>query len=159
MSFLHLLFNTNNVNLNSSPPTAAMSDPATTTQSAVVIGTSIVALLTGFLLGLRTARGHILPPELAETRRRALSDPVESDEGDISEDDCKLDHAPNWANGVQADRRDGLRQRGGGGVKELAGKLSSSSSSGRESTGYENEECKLVLVVRTDLGMTKGELV
>jgi PTH2 family peptidyl-tRNA hydrolase len=46
-----------------------------------------------------------------------------------------MDHAPNWANGREADRKQGL-------VAEKP-----------KDTG---EECKLVLVVRTDLGMTKG---
>ena len=119
-----------------------MSSTSATDATAVVISTSIVALITGFLIGLHTARGYILPPSLLETRRKTLRDPVESDADDVSEDESGLDHAPNWANGLEADRRDGLRQRAGDKMKSM---------------GEKNEECKLVLVVRTDLGMSSGE--
>lgn len=65
-----------------------------------------------------------------------------------------MDHAPNWANGVEADRKQGLRVTDNDKPK----KESKSSKAGFvpsvEDTG---EECKLILVVRTDLGMTKGK--
>jgi PTH2 family peptidyl-tRNA hydrolase len=116
-----------------------MSDDGRTT--GVIIGTSIVTLITGYMLGLYSSRGYLISPELAEERRRFRNDPVESEESDIDEDDMpNMDHAPNWANGPEADRRQGLRA---GSRPEVA------------DTG---EECKLVLVVRTDLGMTKGML-
>lgn len=60
---------------------------------------------------------------------------MESEESDIDEEDTILDHAPNWSNGFEADKKQGLR-----------------ASTSQPIT----EECKLVLVVRTDLGMTKG---
>lgn len=62
---------------------------------------------------------------------------MESEESDIDEEDTILDHAPNWSNGFEADKKQGLR-----------------ASTSQPIT----EECKLVLVVRTDLGMTKGKI-
>ncbi|KAM5360430.1 hypothetical protein ACJZ2D_013757 [Fusarium nematophilum] len=108
-------------------------------QTGVIISTAIVALITGYAFGVFTNRGYLISPDLAEERRRNLNDPVESDESDIDEDDTVLDHAPNWANGADADRKQGLKA----GAQEPVVR----------DTG---EECKLVLVVRTDLGMTKG---
>jgi len=83
-------------------------------------------------------------------RERGISnydDEEESDGTDI--DEGVLDHAPNWANGLEADKRDGLRntEKPKPAAKEIAQKMPS---------GDPNEECKMVLVVRTDLGMTKG---
>lgn len=70
------------------------------------------------------------------------NDEEESSEEQV--DGILLDHAPNWANGEAADVRDGLKVK----PKEK-----------EEKPEWENntEECKLVLVVRTDLGMTKGQ--
>ncbi|KAI5457383.1 peptidyl-tRNA hydrolase PTH2-domain-containing protein [Mariannaea sp. PMI_226] len=107
-------------------------------QTGIILSTGIVAVITGFMFGVFTTRGYLISPELADERRRNLADPVESDESDIDEDDTLLDHAPNWANGTDADRRQGLK------AEEVL-----------KDTG---EECKLVLVVRTDLGMTKGKI-
>ena len=106
-------------------------------QSGIIITTAFASLITGYLFGVFTTRGYLISPELVEERRRNLKDPVESDESDIDEDDTVLDHAPNWANGMDADRRQGLKNE----KKEVV------------DTG---EECKLILCVRTDLGMTKG---
>ncbi|OHE97665.1 peptidyl-tRNA hydrolase PTH2 [Colletotrichum orchidophilum] len=125
-------------------------------QTAVVLSTSIVALMTGFLLGVYSIRGYLISPELRSEARANFDDPVESEESDIDEDDTLLDHAPNWANGEAADRRDGLRQRKGNPPQKPA------SSKKPNPAGVplvdSNEECKLVLVVRTDLGMTKGKM-
>ncbi|KAI0124974.1 peptidyl-tRNA hydrolase PTH2-domain-containing protein [Xylariales sp. AK1849] len=131
---------------------------------AVLVSTSIVAFISGFMLGVYSIRGYLISPALVEERRHNLADPVESDESDIDEDDTILDHAPNWSNGLDADRRDGLRvaeQK----RKETKEKLvdvdgSTSDASGAAAVaGFNpNEECKLVLVVRTDLGMTKGKI-
>lgn len=109
-------------------------------QTGIILSTAIAAVITGYMFGVFTTRGYLISPELAEERRRNLSDPVESDESDVDEDDSLLDHAPNWANGLDADRKQGL-------------KVSEKQKAELEDTG---EECKLVLVVRTDLGMTKG---
>ncbi|KAK2065987.1 peptidyl-tRNA hydrolase PTH2 [Colletotrichum caudatum] len=122
---------------------------------AVVISTSIVALLTGFMLGVYSIRGYLISPELRAEARANTDDPVESDESDIDEDDTVLDHAPNWANGEAADRRDGLRQRNTASSQKTASKKPNPSAAPLADS---NEECKLVLVVRTDLGMTKGKM-
>ncbi|KAL2759554.1 hypothetical protein ACRALDRAFT_1028124 [Sodiomyces alcalophilus JCM 7366] len=111
----------------------------------LIITTSSVAFLTGFGLGVYAIRGYLISPELTAERDGNTKDPVESDESDIDENDTILDHAPNWANGPAADRRDGLRQA------PVARQTPAIVDNG-------NEECKLVLVVRTDLGMTKGKI-
>lgn len=127
----------------------------------VVMTTSIVALISGFMLGVYSIKGYLISPELSKESRANYEDPVDSDETDIDEDATVLDHAPNWANGEEADRKQGLRMRKGASddskktkTKQLAGSEEASKGPSVEDTG---EECKLVLVVRTDLGMTKGE--
>lgn len=133
----------------------------------VVLSTSAVALVTGIGLGFYSARGYIIPPELKAERYGNQNDPLESEESDIDEDDTILDHAPNWANGFEADRRDGLRQRQAPAAKKQPASKKKLQAEKQEDEEEEpeqapiqdsgkNEECKLVLVVRTDLGMTKG---
>lgn len=117
---------------------------------AVVISTSIVALVSGFLLGVYSIRGYLISPDLKNERERYWKDPVESEESDVDEDDTILDHAPNWANGEDADRRQGLR------ATAAAASKTTSAAKPAEQAKKIKEECKLVLVVRTDLGMTKG---
>jgi PTH2 family peptidyl-tRNA hydrolase len=116
--------------------------------STLVVGTALASFASGFLLGVYAIRGYFISPDLAEERRRAFNDPVESDESDIDEKDGALDHAPSWVNGRDADRKQGLS------MDALREKQK------REQTQPKiedlDEECKLVLVVRTDLGMTKG---
>ncbi|KAK4101409.1 PTH2-domain-containing protein [Parathielavia hyrcaniae] len=125
------------------------------TTSAVIVTTSIVAFISGFGLGVWSLRGSMIPPELAAERQANLHDPFESEESDV-EEETLLDHAPNWANGEDADRRQGLRAS----ATAAAAPPSSSSTNGPGSQLRisPNEECKLVLVVRTDLGMTKGKI-
>lgn len=113
-----------------------------TSPSGMIIVTAFASLATGFMFGIFATRGYFISPELVEERRRNLKDPVESDESDIDEDDTLMDHAPNWANGEDADRRQGL-------------KLAAEKKARAEVVDH-GEECKLVLCVRTDLGMTKG---
>lgn len=122
--------------------------------SSVIVSTSVVALISGFLLGVYSIRGYLISPALVEERRRFAHDPIESDESDIDEDDTILDHAPNWSNGVDADRRDGLRATAAGSKKKEKDKDALAAAAVQDP----NEECKLVLVVRTDLGMTKGKI-
>ncbi|KAK5989303.1 Peptidyl-tRNA hydrolase 2 [Cladobotryum mycophilum] len=123
----------------------ASSSPDQGTQTGIVLTTALVSIITGYLFGIFTVRGYLIPPSLTEERRRNRTDPVESEESDIDEGDTILDHAPNWANGEDADRKQGLRIAQPVEKKKLA-------------TGSSKEECKLVLVVRTDLGMTKGKI-
>ena len=125
----------------------------------VVMSTSVVSLITGFVLGVYAIRGYLISPELKEERRRHFEDPVESEESDVDEEEFILDHAPNWANGLEADQRQGLRARNaaaaGSGEKKKSKKKTAEENFGIDPT----EECKLVLVVRTDLGMTKGMFI
>lgn len=107
--------------------------------TGLIIGTAIATFLGGFLMGVWTINGYIFPPELWEARKENLRAPSETAESDIDEDE-PMDHAPAWSNGRQADEKQGLR----------------ASALPKASVGGPNEECKLVLVVRTDLGMTKG---
>lgn len=164
-----------------------------TSASTALITTSLVAFFSGFGLGIYSIRGYIIPPSLATARRQRLNDPVESEEEDVDEDDTILDHAPNWANGAEADRKQGLRvveaepEADEGRKKNKKRRKAAENKSepepepevdeaeagarsarGEAEAAYPrqtavnpgsnpNEECKLVLVVRTDLGMTKGE--
>ncbi|KAL2116628.1 hypothetical protein VTJ04DRAFT_8796 [Mycothermus thermophilus] len=138
-----------------------LQDPA----SAIVVTTSLVAFISGFGLGVYSIRGWLfVSPELAAQRRANFTDPVESEESDVDEAECLLDHAPNWANGEEADRRQGLRASAKEGAvdKFSATGAVEGKGGGQEGVGEvkwdENEECKLVLVVRTDLGMSKGKI-
>jgi PTH2 family peptidyl-tRNA hydrolase len=149
--------------------------PASWHPSFIIVSTSIVVFISGFALGIYSIQGYLIPPAIKEERRRAHADPIESAESDVDEDSTILDHAPNWSNGEDADRRDGLRLTakalnkrgktkkavtGGEGklvdIDESPSGARSSSSSSSIVDYNPNEECKLVLVVRTDLGMTKG---
>ncbi|KAI5918955.1 peptidyl-tRNA hydrolase PTH2-domain-containing protein [Camillea tinctor] len=147
-----------------------MADPTksfyTSPEATLVLTTSIAAFLSGFALGVYSIRGYFIPQSWTTERERMLRDPVESDESDVDEDDTVLDHAPNWANGEDADRRQGLRVRKNqdGGNKSNSSKSkkkeAEAASPPQEALADTNsgEECKLVLVVRTDLGMTKGKI-
>ncbi|RCI12823.1 hypothetical protein L249_0390 [Ophiocordyceps polyrhachis-furcata BCC 54312] len=110
-------------------------------QTGVILTTALATFVTGFLFGVFTSRGYLISPALTAERQRNLHDPVESDESDIDEHQSLLDHAPNWANGRAADRKQGLSFD-----KEMVASAAA------------DDECKLVLVVRTDLGMTKGKM-
>ena len=121
-------------------------------QTSIIVTTAFATFITGWLFGLYTSRGYLISPSLAAERRGNKYDPIESDESDIDEHDTVLDHAPNWTNGVAADQRQGLRQRARVGGEMLP----SAAKTIPDAPADPNEECKLVLVVRTDLGMTKG---
>lgn len=147
-----------------------MADRTVTFTTGMIVSTSIVAFISGFMLGMYSIRGYLfISPSLESERRQILTDMPESDESDIDEDDTILDHAPNWANGEDADRRDGLRVPEPKKTKKSkAAKKDEYKDEKAETTasahppvaeGTANEECKLVLVVRTDLGMTKGLFV
>ncbi|KAK7978193.1 hypothetical protein PG996_004241 [Apiospora saccharicola] len=131
--------------------------------SGIILTTSIIAFISGFALGVFTIRGYLVSPSLSAERRANYEDPIESEESDIDENDTLLDHAPNWGNGLEADRRQGLRVTSAG-TKNKAAKKEVKLVDVSEGTGpaadmlKTNEECKLVLVVRTDLGMTKGKI-
>ncbi|SPO05781.1 related to PTH2 - Aminoacyl-tRNA hydrolase [Cephalotrichum gorgonifer] len=126
-----------------------MSTAEETRQVTVLLSTAIVSVFSGFLLGVYAIRGYLISPELAKEAKANYVDPVESDESDIDEADTILDHAPNWSNGEAADKRDGLK------AKPTA---PAETSKPKAAIVDSDEECKLVLVVRTDLGMTKGKI-
>lgn len=138
-----------------------MTTPYDRSDTLVVISTSVVALISGFLLGVYSIRGYLISPELQKEARANYDDPVDSDETDIDEDGPVLDHAPNWVNGEAADRSQGLRVTAAGKNKKSrdAGNVDTDEEETTHGSTVEDtgEECKLVLVVRTDLGMTKGE--
>lgn len=119
------------------------------TPLAIIIGTAIIAGLSGYMIGIASSLGFLpIPFAPKEPRGRGVEyydDEEESAEEDV--DESILDHAPNWANGVEADKRDGL-------------KATAQPKTEVENTPWEDstEECKMVLVVRTDLGMTKGKI-
>ncbi|KAI0202590.1 PTH2-domain-containing protein [Astrocystis sublimbata] len=129
--------------------------------STAVITTSLLAFASGFGLGIYSIRGYLIPPSLSAERKQRLADLPESDESDVDEGDTVLDHAPNWANGAEADRRQGLRQNQNE-EKARHAKKEAEETHPRQTFvnpgANEHEECKLVLVVRTDLGMTKGKI-
>ncbi|KAM7194076.1 putative peptidyl-tRNA hydrolase 2 [Rhypophila sp. PSN 637] len=141
------------------PPTALKmadlhSQSLSISSQAIVISTSLVTFLSGFLLGVYSIRGYLISPALAEERKANLYDPLESEESDIDEEDTILDHAPNWANGAEADRRQGLSAS----AASKDNKKEKEKAAAPAEPENNNEECKLVLVVRTDLGMTKGKI-
>ncbi len=121
------------------------------TPLAILIGTAIIAGISGYMIGIASSLGFLPIPFATKTpavhRVSNYDNEEESSEEDI--DELVLDHAPNWANGFEADKRDGLRATAAAGS---AAKEETKGPSWENST----EECKLVLVVRTDLGMTKG---
>ena len=122
----------------------------------MLIGTAILSLATGYMLGMASSLGFLRSPfagaaAAAASKSRAdtshYDDEEESSEEEI-DDGVVIDHAPNWANGAEADRREGLR----------ASARATAGEGGVRADWDLSEECKLVLVVRTDLGMTKGML-
>ncbi|KAI0025878.1 PTH2-domain-containing protein [Xylariomycetidae sp. FL0641] len=134
--------------------------------STAFVTTTLVAFISGMALGVYSIRGYLMfSPALAAERQRNLYDPQESDESDVDEADTLLNHAPNWANGFDADRRQGLR------AAPSTEKKKEKKGNKKATDDWEDikevtdiappnagEECKLVLVVRTDLGMTKGKI-
>lgn len=148
-----------------------MADRAPPSPVAMLIGTAIISLATGYMIGIASSLGFLSIPFLTakapagqKTRTSNYDDEEESSEEEV--DDVLLDHAPNWANGEAADRRDGLRasaqaQKVTKPVKPVKAEkekkeVKTEKDVAKPEPDNSNEECKLVLVVRTDLGMTKG---
>jgi PTH2 family peptidyl-tRNA hydrolase len=130
-----------------------MADPSPPTPLAMIISTAILAGITGYMIGIASTLGFLpIPFQSRPPKARGIhnyDDEEESSEEDI--DESILDHAPNWGNGLEADKRDGLR------VKPQKEEKKKPASAPKDAAWEDNgEECKLVLVVRTDLGMTKG---
>lgn len=80
----------------------------------MLIGTAIISIATGYMLGMASSLGFLpnpfagprAPKQRGDTSR--YNDEEESSEEEI-DDGIIIDHAPNWANGEEADKRDGLR--------------------------------------------------
>ena len=152
-----------------------MADRAAASPMALLISTAILAAISGYMIGIASSLGFLpIPfmPKAAAPGRRGRTDNYD-DEEESSEEDIDegiLDHAPNWANGLEADKRDGLRATAKA-LKAIKKEAMEEKRIKRESREEKvvkkeepswednNEECKLVLVVRTDLGMTKGLLI
>ncbi|KAG9243901.1 peptidyl-tRNA hydrolase PTH2-domain-containing protein [Calycina marina] len=132
-----------------------MTDRPPPSTMAIIIGTSIIAGLTGYMIGIASSLGFFPIPFVPKQARAYgisnYNDEEESDGTDI--DEGTMDHAPNWANGEEADKRDGLRNTG-----KAAAALKAKPDEDRKDWENTNEQCKMVLVVRTDLGMTKGKI-
>jgi PTH2 family peptidyl-tRNA hydrolase len=145
-----------------------MADPRQPTPTALLVGTAITACIFGYMLGTASSLGLLPFSKSATATKRVRSSRTgtydDSEESSSDEIDASLlDHAPNWVNSEAADRRDGLRvekeekplkKKIKGGAKKIEAVGAMEPFDGRE-----DEECKLVLVVRTDLGMTKGEIL
>jgi PTH2 family peptidyl-tRNA hydrolase len=140
---------------------AATDGPSTL---SVVVGTAIISLLTGYMLGTASSLGFLPSPFGAKSPVAPIiragrdtshyDDEEESSEEEI-DDPTVLNHAPNWANSEKADKRDGLRNS----ALQQQAKRGAEGKEQKVPEGWDlSEESKLVLVVRTDLGMTKGML-
>lgn len=129
------------------PPPSAM---------AMIIGTALIAGVSGYMIGIASSLGFLpIPFAPKPARERGISnydDEEESEEEDI--DESILDHAPNWQNGLEADKRDGLKATT---AEKKTSRKEEKKVVQKEEFHDNGEECKLVLVVRTDLGMTKGK--
>ena len=128
------------------------------TPVAMIIATAIVAGLSGYMIGIASSLGFLpIPFAPKPARERGIAnydDEEESEEEDI--DDGLLDHAPNWANGLEADKRDGLRATAASGGKKPTSRKEPTTEQQLERLVDTGEDCKMVFVVSTDLGMTKG---
>ncbi|KUJ13181.1 PTH2-domain-containing protein [Mollisia scopiformis] len=130
------------------------------TPMAMLIGTAIIAAVSGYMIGIASSLGFIPIPFMSKAvTARGVSnydDEEESEEEDI--DESILDHAPNWANGFEADKRDGLRATAAATKKGKENNQLVVKPSQETAVVDSGEPCKMVLIVRTDLGMTKGKI-
>lgn len=94
--------------------TVKMADQPGATPTAMIIGTAIISIATGYMLGMASSLGFLPNPFAGPKAPRQRGDTSHyNDEEESSEEEIDdgviIDHAPNWANGVEADKRDGLR--------------------------------------------------
>lgn len=139
--------------------------------TALLVGTAITAVIFGYMLGTASSLQIFSFPSLrsapkprGKKRTDTYDDSSESSSEEV--DGNLLDHAPNWVNSMAADRRDGLKYEEPKAEKKDKKALKKKIKGGEKKVEAvaakaplderANEECKLVLVVRTDLGMTKG---
>lgn len=122
--------------------TSANRDPPTTL--AYCIATAILAGLSGYFVGQASNLGLFS----TQTRQRSSSSVTNVNASTASTDTTAIPAKVEEAEDSESDDEEDLEDFG---VED-----------GQDLQGFEdarNEECKLVLVVRTDLGMTKGELL
>lgn len=80
----------------------------------MIVGTAIISIATGYMLGMASSLGFLPNPFAGPKAPRQRGDTSHyNDEEESSEEEIDdgviIDHAPNWANGEEADKRDGLR--------------------------------------------------
>lgn len=139
------------------------------TLSAIIVGTALTAFIGGYFIGIASSL-NIIPipsfltaifPALArEPHKKSLKeryeDEEESSEEEVELDETTLDHAPNWSNAPEQDKRDGLVFEPKKEKKSKKKAVESNTEDDWKMVDDTGEDCKLVLVARTDLGMTKG---
>lgn len=140
---------------------ASINDQPPPTPLALIISTAIICGLTGYMLGLGSSIGFLPNPFGAKSGKKGsrwVDSEVESSEEDI--DDDLLDHAPRWdgespGQGSLATKAQVKPKKSKKATHKPAQEEKPVVDKAKDSENA-NEECKLVLVVRTDLGMTKG---
>lgn len=118
----------------------------------MLLGTVIIAGISGYMIGAASSSSRRLVSNSpfassSVTQSRISSNEKEIDTGDENVDDELLDHAPNWGNDVKGKAKNELRV-------PMKNKFEPMPVWDTQ----QQEECKMVLVVRTDLGMTKGKI-
>lgn len=114
---------------------ANVQDRGPPSAAAIAIGTALVSGITGYYIGQASSIGLFGGSRGTKSRARLTrGNDHESDESDISDADGGPDEKS-----ADDDNDDSTEDLGE--IKTFPGN---------------NEECKLVMVVRTDLGMTKG---
>ncbi|RKF65596.1 putative peptidyl-tRNA hydrolase 2 [Golovinomyces cichoracearum] len=89
-----------------------MTSIPTTAPTAMLVGTAIVAGISGYLIGVVCCRREVSSTSTSamisdQGRTANYDDEKESEEEDV--DLISLDHAPNWENSIEEDKKDGLR--------------------------------------------------
>lgn len=127
-----------------------MADRPPPSALAVAFASAIVAGLAGYFLGQASTIGVFSHP--AEAKAGAGAGAVAGSDTADSSDKAKAGHD-------ESDISD-AKSASGSDDDDDEDDEDDDDLDNQELNGFEdsNEECKLVLVVRTDLGMTKGEL-
>lgn len=118
----------------------------------MLLGTVLVAGISGYMIGAASSSSRRLVPNppfasssIAHSRISSYDKENETDDENL--DDEPLDHAPNWGHDVKANTKGELRV-------PMKNKFEPMPVWDTQ----QQEECKMVLVVRTDLGMSKGKI-
>ncbi|POS87044.1 hypothetical protein EPUL_001931, partial [Erysiphe pulchra] len=118
----------------------------------MLLGTVLVAGISGYMIGAASSSSRKLvsnPPFASSSivQSRIASYSKETDTEDENVDDEPLDHAPNWGNDIKGNTKSELKVPTKNKFEPMP-----------VWDTQHQEECKMVLVVRTDLGMTKGKI-